>query len=275
MGKWVRLIVVMVTCVLLDIVLHVVTSAFSTMPENPDFSILAGALGVEMTALLWALFSFSGVALVYFLVGSSIPGKGVAKGFRYGSAIALLWLFAMLEGVPLFGNPVIKEFVVGLSDAIPVFLMGIMLSLLKFGSRKDAMAVEPLAPGAKMTSLLIFAGTFLVARYVAYLTGIIKSGYQERPIGTFFWTLLMGACIGLAFVLIESDSSASRLENSAMKFGFLVFGVNWSTFLLFMPMLFSGYLVDALTRIIMDTLFVSIGYYMAFRFRMERKPKLA
>lgn len=63
------------------------------------------------------------------------------KGLRYGTAIALIWLFAMLEGMSLFGNPIINEFIVGLSDAIPVFVLSILLSKLQIESESDRPAV--------------------------------------------------------------------------------------------------------------------------------------
>lgn len=86
------------------------------MPDTPNYSSLAKLLGTEVTATLWALFAFSGVAYVFYRFQNTIPGVGFTKGLRYGSAIALLWLFVMLEGVSLFSNPLINEFVVGLSD---------------------------------------------------------------------------------------------------------------------------------------------------------------
>ena len=130
-GKIIKVVAIILACVLLDIVLHIVTSSYSTIPENPNFSLVASILGTEITASLWALFAFSGVAFVYWNIKSEIPGEGVKKGLRYGTAIALLWLFAMLEGVSLFGNPIINEFIVGLSDAIPVFGLSILLSKLQ------------------------------------------------------------------------------------------------------------------------------------------------
>ncbi len=140
--KWIKIVAIILVCVLFAIVLHLVTSAYSTMPENPSYNIAAKLLGMEITASLWTVLSFSGAAYVYFQIRNMIPGEGVQKGLRYGSAIALLWLFAMLEGVPLFGNPIIKEFIVGLSDAIPVFLMGILLSLVKVEEAENAV-LEP------------------------------------------------------------------------------------------------------------------------------------
>ena len=271
-GKWVKIVAIVVICVLFDIVLHLVTNAYSTMPENPNYSIVATLLGTEITVSLWALLSFSGAAYVYCRIRNVIPGEGVEKGVRYGSAIALIWLFAMLEGVSLFGNPIINEFVVGLSDAIPVFLMAILLSLLN-AEKGGTAAVKPFTLRQKMMAVSIFSGVFLIGRYVAYFTGVIQSGYQTSLIYTLFWTLLMGACIGVVCILLGNVGNTLSLRRRAEKFGFLIFGVNWATFLLFMPLLFSGFLIDVLSRIIIDTLLVTIGYYLTFRPGIESKPK--
>jgi hypothetical protein len=138
-GDKVKIALIILTCVAFDMVLHVVTSSYSTMPENPELSILADFLGMELTAFLWALFAFSGVAFVFWICKDKIPGKGVRKGLHYGTAIALLWLFAMLEGVPLFGNSINHEFVIGLSDAVPVFVLSILLSKLLTKKEKDSL----------------------------------------------------------------------------------------------------------------------------------------
>lgn len=272
-GKWTKMAAIIAICVLLDIVLHLVTSAYSTIPENPKYSIVAKLLGTEIIASLWALLSFSCAAYVYCRIRNSIPGEGVKKGLRYGSAIALLWLFAMLEGVAVFGNQIINELIVGFSDAIPVFLMGILLSLQKAEKRENTIA-EPFTSGLKMKALIMFTGIFLTGRYIAYFTGIIQAGHQIRPFQTFFWTLLMGACIGVVYILLGNTGNGLFLKRRSAKFGFLIFGVNWVTFLVFMPSLFSGFLCDALSRIFIDALLVTIGYYLTYSPRIQLKPIL-
>lgn len=271
-GKWVKVAAIIVVCVILDIVLHLVTKEYSTMPENPNYSIVANLLGPEITASLWALLSFSGAAYVYFHIRSAIPGEGIKKGLRYGFAIALIWLFAMLEGVSLFGNPLMHEFVVGLSDAIPVFIMGILLSLLNAEKGENA-AIQSITLRRKMKALSMFTGIFLIGRNIAYLTGVIRSGYQTSPFYTFLWTLLMGACIGVVCILLGNFRNTQLLNLNSAKFGFLVFGINWAMFLIFMPLMFSGYLTDVLLRIVIDTLLVTIGYYLTFSPRIEPKPR--
>jgi hypothetical protein len=198
---------------------------------------------------------------VYWHIKNEIPGEGVKKGLRYGTAIALLWLFAMLEGVSLFGNPIIKEFMVGLSDAIPVFGLSILLSKLQTekveGNLSDVFNLTKI-----IKTVSIFTGVFLTGRYIAYFSGVIQSGYQARPLLTFIWTLLMGISIGAAFVLLNNNRNERSLKHRAAKFGFLIFGLNWMVFLVFMPLLFTGYIIDVFLRIIIDTTLVMIASYL-------------
>lgn len=258
-----KTVAIILICVLTDIALHSITSAYSTMSENPNYSKFAELFGTEITATLWALLAFSGAACVFCRLQSSIPGVGLAKGLRYGTAISLLWLFAMMEGVALFGNAIINEFVVGLSDAIPVFLMGILLSL-SITKKGENSVLKQLTLNQKILTVCVFTGVFFIGRYIAYFTGVIQSGYRTSPFYTFLWTLLMGACIGVVCVLLSNTGNMLFLRHKAAIFGFLIFGVNWAAFLVFMPFLFSGYLMDVLFRIIIDILLVTIGYYLTF-----------
>lgn len=257
----IKYVAVVFACVFLDIVLHVVTASYSTVPENANFSFLSGILGTELTASLWALLAFSGVAFVYLNIRNEIPGKDVKKGLRYGTSIALLWLCAMLEGVSLFGNPMINEFVVGLSDAIPVFVLGILLSTIQF---EIVQGNHPAAfvSGEKIKAVLLFTCIFLAGRYVAYFPGVIRSGIRIRPLEILLWTFLMGISIGIAFVLIGGSRDERPSVYRAVKFGFLIFGLNWAVFLIFMPFMFSGYIADVLLRIIIDSTLVTISSYM-------------
>lgn len=260
-GHKIKLVAIVLACVLLDIILHVVTKPYSTMPENPNFSFVASILGTEITASLWAIFAFAGVAFVYWQIRNEIPGEGVKKGLRYGTAISLLWFFAMLEGVSLFGNPIIKEFVVGLSDAIPVFVLSVLLSMLQTEKVEGDLSVT-FTLRQKIKAVSIFTGVFLIGRYIAYFSGVIQSGNQARPLQTFMWTLLMGIPIGAAFVLLSNNRNEHSLKHRAVKFGLLIFGLNWAVFLLFMPLLFSGYIADVLLRIIIDTTLAMIASYL-------------
>lgn len=253
--------IIIAICVLLDIGLHVATDAYSTMPENPNYSPLGELLGTEITATLWAFLAFSSVAYVFYRFQSTIPGVGLKKGLRYGSAISLLWLFAMLEGVSLFENPLINEFIVGLSDIIPILVMSVLLGAFAINKRES---VQPalLTLREKLLTICVFTTIFLFGRYMAYFTEIIQSGYQTSPVYTFLWTLLMGSCIGIVSILLGDAARTSSLKKSAVRFGFWIFGVNWIVFLIFMPLLFNGFLIDFIARITIDIAIVTIAYYL-------------
>ncbi|MBI9096206.1 MAG: hypothetical protein JEY71_15165 [Sphaerochaeta sp.] len=260
-GEKIQVVVIIFFCVVLDIVLHMVTSPYSTMPDNPNLSFVANILGIEITASLWALSAFSVVAFVFWRIRDAIPKEGVSKGLRYGTAIALLWFLAMLEGVSLFGNPLIKEIIVGLSDAIPVFLMGVLLGLVKPEKGSGTTSVE-LSPKQKTKTIVLFTVIFLVGRYIAYSLGVIKSGSKTMPIQTFAWTLLMGIAIGTAFMLLGTKRKGKSVQHRAWEFGFLTFGLNWAVFLVFMPLVFSGYIVDVLLRMVIDSTLVTVASYL-------------
>lgn len=258
LGQKIKITTVILACVVLDIVLHVVTSSYSTIPESPKFSFIASILGIEITASLWALFAFSGVAFVYWQIRDEIPGENVKKGLRYGVIIALLWTLAMLEGVPLFGNPLMNECIVGLSDAIPIFVMSVFLSIVQ-PSKINRSPSTMCTLRQKLRAVLVFQGIFVTGRYIAYFSGVIQSGIQSKPLLTLIWTILMGFLIGVSFVILNNNKQS--LKHRAVTFGIVVFGLNWAVFLLFMPLLFSGYITDAFLRMVIDTTLVTVASY--------------
>ena len=68
----------------------------------------------------------------------------------------------------------------------------------------------------------MFTGIFLVGRYAAYFAGVIQSGLQTSPCYTFIWTMLMGACIGVVWILLGNSGHVLSLRRRAARFGFLV-----------------------------------------------------
>ena len=261
-GQKIKIISILLLCVLLDIFLHILTSSFGTMPDNPDLGFAATIMGIGTTASLWALLAFSVATFVYWRIRDRILGEGVGKGLRYGAAVALLWFLAMLEGVPLFGNPIIKEIIVGLSDAIPVLLLGVLLGLVT-PKTNSGNYTEALCPHQKCKVILLFTVFFSTGKYLAYSTGMIKSGIHGMPIETLVWTILMGIAIGASFVLLENNLNGTSLKHKVWRFSFFIFGMNWAVFLIFMPLMFSGYLADVLFRIVLDTIFVMIASCLA------------
>ncbi|MFD3449900.1 hypothetical protein ACFDTO_35575 [Microbacteriaceae bacterium 4G12] len=261
--KLIKYISIVIFCASLDMMLHGITSNISPFPKEENFSFLVKTIGAVGAATVWVLVAFSSVAYVFYKCEDKILGIKSGKGLRYGSAIGLLWLWGMLENISLSGTSLMHEGVMGICDAIPVILMGLLLG--KYTSEKIFVRQKNKSfKGINIyLPISIFTITFLVGRYFFYFTKIIDSGYETRPFLTFIWTLLMGVCIGITYLLLgEAIRSQSRIL-SAIKFGVVIFGINWFAFLVFAPIIFSGALIDTLLRLGIDILLVSLSYYLS------------
>jgi hypothetical protein len=128
------------------------------------------------------------------------------------------------------------------------------------GSRNN---LETVFPHQKSKVILLFTVVFTAGRYLAYSTGVIKSGIHDMPIETFVWTILMGFAIGVSFVLLENNLNTTSLKHKILGFSVSIFGMNWMVFLIFMPLLFSGHIVDVLLRIVIDTSIVVVSSCLA------------
>ncbi len=154
-------------------------------------------LGPEITASLGRC-SLFWCCLCLFPHKSAIPGEGI-KRITVRVCNCADWLFAMLVGVPYLAIHYTR-ICVGLSDAIPVFIMGILLSLLK-AEKGEKCCNTVNYPLTEDESLVMFTGTFLMAKYCISHRGN-SIGIQTSPFYTFLWTLLMGACIGIVCILL-------------------------------------------------------------------------
>ena len=251
----------------LAIFFHALVGSFVVSINELSYGVLGRTLGAEVVASAWALLAFAGSALVFARYHSMIPGTGLWKGIRYGSAVGIIWLVGMLEGVALFGNPLLNEFLIGLSDAIPVMVMSILLGVFVFRSTSSTENVAG-KPGQLQATgaLLLIALVYVAVRYLGYVGGIIGSGHVERPVLTFVWTALMGLSVGVAFLLLLNAVLSESTTRSAARFGLGIFGVNWFVFMVFIPMLFEGVFVDVMTRVSLDIGAVVLGCYLALRF---------
>lgn len=261
--KLIEYIAIVIICSILDMTLHGITSEISPFPKIANFSFLVKTIGAVGAATVWILVAFSSVAYVFYRYEDKILGIKSGKGLRYGSAIGLLWLWGMMEGVSLSGNTLTHEIVMGICDAGPIVLMGLLLGKFTSDSSHIKQKKRPFNSGNIFLSIFIFSIIFLFGRYFFYFTKIIDSGYEKRPYFTFIWTLLMGTCIGISYLLLGNTTKSQSKALSAIKFGITIFGINWFAFLIFVPIIFSGAFIDTLLRLGIDILLVSLSCYLS------------
>lgn len=275
--KKIRYLAIISFSTILTIILHGITSGNSTVPKEANWSFFVENMGFLLTVVLYFLIAFSIIAYIFYRYEDKLPGTNRAKGLRYGIAISLLWLWGMLEGVSLFGNLLIDEFLTGVSDAIPIAVMGLLLGIFTTKKISSKITKKSFYSREIILSTFIFTTIFLAGRYFLYLANILPSGYQTNPYFTFIWTLSMGACIGVTYILLGQATQSSSIIFSAVKFGLTIFGPNWLAFVAFIPIIFKGTFITSIIRISIDTLLVILSYYLSESLAkiMNRRKKLA
>jgi hypothetical protein len=180
----------------LDVLLHMAVGDLT--PGPPEFGALVNRFGFAPVVMAWIAMAFAGMGLTFLYWASRMGGSGLAKGLRYGLAIGLMIQVAMFEGVGLLGTPVIGELAMGLADAVPIFLM---ILLLGWRLVPDSPAAAPVRESAGPSALLLFALIYGGGRILAQLLGIIGSGLDDGAVATVLWSFAMGAVIGLAWMM--------------------------------------------------------------------------
>lgn len=239
--------------------LHVMTSKISSISQLGNFSILVKTLGMPVVAVIWIFIAFGSVAYVFFRCENKFFGSKNERGLRFGCAVGLLWFWGVVESIAISGNSLGHESVMALCDAIPVILLGVLLGRFTTGRNCSEEKRESLNPSCILPTIFIFSIVFLVGRYLFYITKIIKSGYAEWPLATFIWTLLMGAFVGISYILLGQATKSATVFSSAVKFGVVIFGVCWASFQMFIPLIYAGTLTDIILRCIIDIALVIVS----------------
>lgn len=83
----------------------------------------------------------------------------------------------------------------------------------------------------------------------------------------------MGICICISYVLLRDAVHDSTTFLSAIKFGIIIFGFNWLSFMIFIPFIFDNTFMDFAIRVISDSVLVTLSFYIseAIRNRMYEK----
>lgn len=250
-------LLIVAACGALDIALHMTGGDLMPMPSA--FSPLVDRFGFGAVVTVWIALAFTGMALVFLFWARRMAGSGAQKGLRYGLALGLLILIAVFEGVGLLGTPLIGELVMGLADAVPIFLMIAALGWTLAPASPDA---DGRGRPPVLRVLVVFALVFGVGRTGVQLLGLIESGLAERVLPSLIWPFTMGAAIAVLFLAVRDALRDLSRISTALAFGLGVFGINWALFMTFVPMVFPDALLDTSLRVGLDILFVTCAAMM-------------
>jgi hypothetical protein len=218
------------------------------------------------TAATVVTISYTVIASVLAMVQESLPGSQLEKIVLCSLPYSLLWLMGVLESVPSLGKPFLPELFIGLTDIVPILVMGVMVG---FWMPKDPPKPQSISQRLKVTSIFIIAFAYFVGRYFLYAVLRVNSGYFSQANGTFLWTLGLGLAIGLAYFMMRGGTKGTGPLSRGLWFGCIAFGLYWTLNNFFMPIVFDisfipydPPIMNYVYRIVVDVIFVSFGVWI-------------
>jgi hypothetical protein len=193
------------------------------------------------------------IVLLYFGLQSSMDTRKI--GLRFGTAFALIYLLGMqeviVESSPFSGwgfEFVAYQFFMGLGDAIPVFILCIVITAFIFGKKKNKVSYKQQFDKYKLLGVIVIAFAFFCERTIGYIVGYIDSDIEKYPIPVLIWTALFGIVYGIAFILLRPIYYNKSTFTSSLNISVFTLGINWIVFNSFIGMIFSGTILQMLLR---------------------------
>jgi hypothetical protein len=258
--NWWKILILSLFATIIDILGHIIDG--TQLPKLP-LSIISQTIGTRATVVIYFIIWFSILSLIVLYTEKWLSGSKLIKGVKYGIAFGVMMYFAACETNTIYGTPLIDDIRIAVADSIAFIIFGVLAGKT-FGTdspdKQQAWAKTNLFP---ILTIMIF---YIIGRYFAYSILRIESGYTERPILTFIWTLCMGLSFGIMYLLMGKNIKDNAIKK-AMIFGLLIVGPIALFGNLFFPfeyqssfaVMIPDYIVG---RSIVDMVFIILGVFL-------------
>ena len=220
---------------------------------------------VEFQGLIFIAFSL--MNYIFFRNEYKIPKGKISNSIKYVLLIGLMWFYGTMGYSSSLNMPVKNDLINALKLLIPILGMGFILGLVNQSSIKSIQ----LGIRQRRESVFIigiFALVYFVIRYISYFLDITISMYNEKPIYTLIWTAIMGVHIGIMYISLMKANDIQRAIIECVKFGIVIFGLNWITFSLisYINYNFTFNILEVLLTCSIDIAAVTLACYFAVEF---------
>ncbi len=254
--------IVVAICVLIDVGLHRLVDwafHFNYFDNGLPVSGLVKSGLFPVAALLGFGVIFGFLALMYSISRSELGGKPPRAGLRFFAPIAIIMFFGVLESWVVFDTPFKNELITAFADGAPFIVFGVLLS--RIARPETGVRGSPQIANAPWTSMLWVALFYVAGRYFSYAILHITSGYVERAVGTFGWTLCAGLSMGAFYWQAGSAFFASTPMRKALRVGALTLGTFFLLVQLFYALMFAVSVLDLVIRAVADGAYLVAGIY--------------
>lgn len=237
------------------------TSVFDSFLVK-KFGFPAVASGYFLVLFLHILFTIR-----IFAVRSDI-GKW-RTGCCFGAAFALIYMGGMQE-VMVSASPlteygldfILYQLFLGLGDAVPAFLLCVILCRLHCVSSADVPDRRIFCKD-NFIRILCIAAAFFVWRMIGYFTGIVDNEMSSYPVPVVIWTFVFGILLGIGYCLVNHIfPEKDRKKKQIVRF-LVIIGVNWIWFNCFIGLILADSFFFMFMRAGTDVLAMLIGGFLA------------
>jgi len=258
--NWWKILILSLFATFIDILGHIIDG--TALPQLP-LSIISKTIGMRVTVIIYFIIWFSILSLICLYTEKWLSGSKLIKGVKYGISFGIMMYVAACETNTIYGTPVIDDIRIAAVDSIAFIIFGVLAGKM-FGTDSP----DRQQPWTEMNLFLVLTTTlfFIIGRYFAYSILEIESGYAERPILTFIWTLCMGLSFGIMYLLMGNNINDNPIKK-AMIYGLLIVGSIALFGNLFFPFEYQSsfavtipdYIVG---RSIVDMVFITLGVFL-------------
>jgi len=267
---------IVLVCVIFDVALHRISAwmfDFDYFNNGLPQSVLVRNGTFPIAALLGFGVMFGFLALTYRRARPEMGGTQLRAGLRFFVPFAFIMFFGVFESAFIFPTPFKAEIITAIADAVPYLLLGVLLGCVSHpGTGEGNRQQGTFGP---WQSMLWIAAFYVAGRYlISYPVLHIVSGYIERPVGTFVWTVGCGLSMGTFYWLAGSAFSAATPLRKALRVG-LTLGIFWLMVQLFFALISEVSVSDLVIRGAADIVYLVAGIYSfekLFRGKLPARP---
>lgn len=254
-----KILLVVIAAVAVRIICSIIFGGDPISKIEP-FGSLVKTFGIIPIVSVMFFISYLHLAVVFSLIHKYLIGNKYIIGLIYGCLFGLIWFFGMIEVAIIKNTSIYNEIIFGISEAIPIIILGFLMSLIFSEDIKRKINKLSIKFIQLISSISI---TYLIGRYIYYIFIGNETSYFQKPLQTFFWTLGNGLLISFLYIFFKNAIKNFNLFNKAILFGFLIFGIDWILFNLFVPVLFNVANFEIFRtfflRAVIDIIFISIA----------------
>ena len=252
-----RIIGISIIAVALSAIFAIIAHAILPAEVNVEEfdSVFVKALGFPFVATLYFIILFTHCAITTGYFGKKSTMTGSQIGLRFGLSFALIYMIGMQEIVveaspfSVWGIDFVKyQFFMGLGDAIPVFILCLVIGYFTVKNEPKETRKNDLFNS--LTTICFITLAIFITRIICYKTGIIHSDFHEYPLQCSIWTILFGATFGFIYIFLKPVYKNMKSHNT--KLIILTIGLNWIIFNCFIGLIFKGVMPQMIIRSTID-----------------------